>query len=81
MPARNELGRWVGLKEVEFYPSANKLEPKTRILRVSERLYRRFCAHSKKYYTNPESYEIILENLLNCYDEHNKPDYMNFSRI
>ncbi|HJT83399.1 MAG TPA: hypothetical protein VJ697_02860 [Nitrososphaeraceae archaeon] len=74
MPNRNEFGRWIGLREVTIDPSTNKLETKPRTICISELLWRRFIAHSKKYYKNPESYEIILENLLNCYDQHNKPD-------
>ena len=68
MPNLTNLGRYTNLREVEIDPSTNNLEPKTRTMKISEHLYRRFVAHSKKYY-NVESYETILSNLLSSYDE------------
>jgi hypothetical protein len=43
----------------------------TRTIIISEELYQRFYNHSCKYY-DIESYETILSNLLDCYEEHNK---------
>ena len=75
MPKRNEFGRWTSFREVTIDTATNKMEPKlTRTICISELLYHRFIAHSKKYY-NVESYEVILNNLLDCYDKYNTPDY------
>ena len=64
------------MREVEIDPSTTRLEPKpTRPICISEQLYRRFVAHSKKYYKNPKSYKMILSNLLSFYDEHDKNDH------
>jgi hypothetical protein len=46
----------------------------TRTLKISEQLFRRFVGHSRRYY-NVESYETILENLLECYEKHNQDKY------
>ena len=43
----------------------------TRIMKISEPLYKRFVEFSRRYY-DVESYETILENLINYYEEHNK---------
>ena len=51
--------------------------PKTRVIRISEPLYRRFVGHSKRFY-NVESYEVILSDLLDCYSKHYEPDYSHF---
>lgn len=53
--------------------STNKV-PKTRIIRISEPLYRRLSGVSQRYF-DCESYETILENLIKCYEEHNKDTY------
>jgi hypothetical protein len=45
------------------------LEPKPRTICISEQLYRRFGAHSKKYY-DVESYELILNKLIHFYETH-----------
>jgi hypothetical protein len=78
MPNLTNLGRYTNLREVEINPSTNHLEPKTRTIKISGHLYRRFVAHSKKYY-NVESYETILNNLLDYYEKENRP-YSHFSR-
>ena len=78
MPARNELGRYVGLREVTIDPSTNKLEPKPRTISISEHLYRRFVAFSKRHY-NVETYELILKDLLDSYEKNNKQDYMHIA--
>jgi hypothetical protein len=44
---------------------------KTRIIRISEKLYDRLAEHSRHYY-NHETYETILNDLLDCYDKHNE---------
>ncbi|HJT85400.1 MAG TPA: hypothetical protein VJ697_13045 [Nitrososphaeraceae archaeon] len=53
---------------------------KTRVRKISEHLCRRFVEHLKRYY-NTETYETILNDLLNCYQKNNTSDYMYFSRI
>ena len=40
-------------------------------MKISEPLYRRFVGFSKRYY-DVETYETILENLINCYEENNQ---------
>jgi hypothetical protein len=80
LPPKNELGRYVGLREVEIDPSTNKMEPKSRTICISELLYRRFVAFSKRHY-NVESYEVILNDLLNSYEKNNKSDYIHTRRI
>jgi hypothetical protein len=60
------LGKFVHTKEKD---------PETRTILISNSLYKKFQNHSKKYYKEPECYETILENLLKCYDEHNKDRY------
>ena len=42
----------------------------TKTMKISGQLHQRFLDHSRKYY-NAETYEIILENLLDCYEKHN----------
>ena len=82
-PSTGGFGRYVSFREVTIDTSTNKMEPKpTRTIMISEQLYRRFIAHSKKYYKNPESYEIILNNLLDEYDKHNNNslNYIHFER-
>jgi hypothetical protein len=49
----------------------NRIIPTTRVMNISEQLYKRFVEHSRRFY-DVESYETILENLINCYEEHNK---------
>jgi hypothetical protein len=49
----------------------NNMKKKTKTMEISEQLYQRFLDHSSKYY-NVETYEIILEDLLNRYDKHNQ---------
>ena len=51
MPNLTNPGRYTNLREVEIDTSNNKMEvPKTRTISISENLYRRFVAHSKRYY-------------------------------
>ena len=42
----------------------------TKTMKISGQLYQRLFDHSRKYY-NTETYEVILENLLDCYEKHN----------
>ena len=72
----NNVG-WGNLTHLKPINNTNTAEtttsknPKlTRTIKISEHLYRRFVGHSRRYY-NVESYEIILDNLLKCYEEHN----------
>ena len=44
----------------------------TKTMKISGSLYQRLFDHSRKYY-NVESYETILEDLLDSFDKHN-PD-------
>ena len=68
----NPFGPMTSLREVTINTSNNHLEvPKTRIIRISEFMWRRMVAHSKRYY-NVEDYDTILGNLLDCYDQNNK---------
>jgi hypothetical protein len=69
------LGRYTTLRPVitAEEKDPNKI-PKTRIIRISEPLYRRFVGLSQRYY-NVEPYETILENLIKFYEEHNEPDF------
>ena len=43
----------------------------TKTMKISGQLYQRFLDHSSKYY-NVESYETILEDLLDSFDKHNQ---------
>ena len=43
----------------------------TKTMQISGQLYQRFLDHSSKYY-NVESYETILEDLLDSFDKHNQ---------
>ena len=52
-------------------PINNNNNKKTKTIKISEQLYERFVQHSRKYY-NVETYETILENLLDCFDKHNE---------
>lgn len=53
--------------------SDNSIEfPKTRVIKISEVLFRRFIAFSKKYYQNPETYEKILSDIMDNYEQNNK---------
>jgi hypothetical protein len=74
------LGNLTSLKPVIIASSVEETKkskpkvPKTRIIRISEPMYLRFVGFSRRYY-NVESYETILENLIKCYEEHNKDRY------
>jgi len=72
------LGRYTTLRPVitAEEKDTNKI-PKTRIIRISEPLYRRFVGHSSRFY-NVEDYETILSDLLDCYSKYNEPDYSHF---
>ena len=48
-----------------------KTRTKTRIIRISEDLYQGFREHSSKQRYNAESYETVIQNLLDCYDKNN----------
>src|SRR5688572_4319138 len=50
----------------------NNKKTTTRTMKISEQLYQRFVDHSRKYY-NVESFETIIEDLLDNFDKHN-PD-------
>ena len=43
----------------------------TKTMKISGSLYQRFLEHSSKYY-NTETYETILEDLLDSFDKHNQ---------
>ena len=77
----DSLGNLCNLHEVSFDNNVNKEPKKDKTILISTQLWRRFIAHSTKYYKNPENYETILGNLLNCYDEYNSSDYRHTSRI
>ena len=49
----------------------NNNNKKTRTIKISEKLYERFCEHSRHYY-NHETYETIIKDLLDCFDKHNE---------
>lgn len=72
------FGRLTNLRPITIDNTSdtNKI-PKTRVIRISEPLYRRFVGHSKRFY-NVESYEVILSDLLDCYSKHNEPYYSHF---
>jgi hypothetical protein len=52
----------------------NRIIPATRTIQISESLYKRFVEHTRRFY-NTETYETILNNLINCYEEHNKETF------
>ncbi|MGI0051440.1 MAG: hypothetical protein ACRD8K_06850 [Nitrososphaeraceae archaeon] len=54
--------------------TTNKVPKPTRTIKISEQLFRRLAAHSKKYY-NVESYDFILSTLLDEFDKNHTPDY------
>ncbi len=72
-----EFGRYTTLKEIPGIDNTDSSNNKpivqkpTRTMKISEPLYRRFVGFSKRYY-DVETYETILENLINCYEEHNQ---------
>ena len=68
MPKRNEFGRWTSLREVE----------KSRTITISEHTWRRFVTFSKQHY-NVETYEVILNDLLDSYEKNNKSDYLHLA--
>jgi hypothetical protein len=47
-----------------------KMKVKTRTIRISEDLYQSLKQHANRYY-NRDSYEVILSDLLDCYQKHN----------
>ena len=59
------------LKHIDSLTNNNKNKKNERTIRISEELYQRFREHSSKYY-NIETYETILEDLLDCFDKHNE---------
>ena len=69
---KNPFGPHTTLREIiDDTTNTNNNIPKTRIIRISEPLYHRFVGFSKRYF-NVEPYDLILENLLKCYEEHNQ---------
>lgn len=52
--------------------------PKTRVIRISEQLYRRFQGVSKHYW-DVEPYELILSELIDNYEKNNSP-YQQYTR-
>jgi hypothetical protein len=72
---KNPFGPHTTLREVidDNDTDPNNI-PKTRIIRISEPLYRRFVGFSKRYF-DVEPYDLILENLIKCYEEHNQDTY------
>jgi len=72
------FGRYITLKPVITVAENNGTKkskiPKTRVIRISEPLYRRFVGFSQRYY-NVETYETILENLINSYEETHRNTY------
>ena len=73
------LGHRTGIKDTTTNNNHNSSKKpttntRTRTIRISEELYKKFFEHSRRYY-NMEPYETILENLLKCYDEHNQDKY------
>ncbi len=60
------------LREVVINPDNTMEFPKTRVIKISEILYRRFISFSKKYYSSPETYEKILSDLIDNYEQNNK---------
>ena len=78
MTNKNEFGRYTTLRPIdrngEEEKDTNKI-PRTRIIRISERMYRRIVGHAKKYYKNVEPYETIQ---LDCYQKQNTPYYSHF---
>ena len=68
------FGKYTTLKPVNGTIVKRNTPKKTRTIKISEDLYQRFREHSRRYY-NIETYETILENLLECFQEHNKDKY------
>jgi hypothetical protein len=68
------FGKYTSLKPVNATIARRKVPKKTRTIKISEELYTRFREHSRRYY-NVETYETILEDLLECFQEHNKDKY------
>ena len=69
-----EFGRYTTLKEITSIDNTNNKQqppPKTRTICISEDLYLHFVDFSQRYF-NVEPYDVILENLLKCYEEHNQ---------
>ena len=60
------------LREVVINPDNTMEFPKTRVIKISEILYRRFISFSRRYYSNPETYEKILSDLIDNYEQNNK---------
>jgi hypothetical protein len=46
----------------------SKVQKPTRIIKISNHTYRMLVGHSQRFY-DVESYDVILENLLRCYNE------------
>ena len=67
----NPFGSMTSLREVVINPDNSIEFPKTRSLLISEILWRRFISFSKKYYTNPETYEKILLDLIDNFEKNN----------
>jgi hypothetical protein len=72
------LGNLVSLKPVNTSPTntntKNKVPKPTRTIKISEPLFRRLVSHSKKFY-NVESFDTIIENLINSYELSHKDEY------
>jgi hypothetical protein len=68
---KNPFGPHTTLREVIDDTTITNNIPKTRIIRISEPLYRRFVGFSKRYF-DVVPYDEILENLLKDFEEHNQ---------
>ena len=72
-----KFGSLVGLIPIDN--NNNKNNKKTKTMKITEHLYERFIDHSRTYY-NVESYDTILENLLDYYEKNN-PKEFRYSQI
>ena len=67
----NPFGPMTSLREVVINPDNSIEFPKTRSLLISDILWKKFISFSKKYYQNPETYEKILLDIMNNYEQNN----------
>ena len=66
---RHWLGRYSKLNDNDTTTTTTK--KKTRVIRISNDLHKKLFEHASRYY-NHEPYEVIISDLLDCYQKHNK---------
>ena len=61
---------WLGRRS-QMNDNNKSNKKKTRVIRISTDLHIKLCEHASRYY-NHDPYEVIISDLLDCYQKHNQ---------